>query len=94
VAIRCPACEMPILEGVLRCRHCGADAREPARTRGIASFISLWDVAPDAMSVAKLLDELEAEAPEVGAWFRRADWPRRDRVIRILISLRDLPRRG
>jgi hypothetical protein len=57
-------------------------------------MISLFDVAPEAASVAELLDQLEAESPEVGAWFRRADWPRRDRVIRVLIALRDLPRPG
>jgi hypothetical protein len=52
------------------------------------------NVAPDAFRAAGLLDELHEESPEVYGWFRRADWPRRERVIRILISLRDLPRRG
>jgi hypothetical protein len=94
VASRCPSCALPLAEGVLRCRHCGADAREPTQTQGVATFISLWDAAPEAASVADLLDQLEAESPEVGAWFRRADWPRRERVIRVLIALRDLPRRG
>jgi hypothetical protein len=84
---------MPIVEGALRCRSCGADAREPVRTQGVATFISLWDAAPEAASVAELLDELEAESPEVGAWFRRADWPRRKRVVRILDALIALRRR-
>jgi hypothetical protein len=93
VATRCPSCALPLSEGVLRCRHCGADAREPMQTHGVASFIPLWDVAPEAASVAGLLDQLEAESPEVGAWFRRADWPRRERVMRIMNALLALPRR-
>jgi hypothetical protein len=93
VASRCPSCELPLTDGVLRCRHCGADAREPTRTHGVASFIPLWDVAPEAASVAELLDQLEAESPEVGAWFRRADWPRRERVTRLLEQLAALRRR-
>jgi hypothetical protein len=56
--------------------------------------IASVNVAPDAFRAAGLLDELHEESPEVYGWFRRADWPRRERVIRILISLRDLPRRG
>jgi hypothetical protein len=94
VASVCPKCSFPIAPGVLRCRSCGADAREPAHAIGVATAFSLWDVAPEQAEVADLLDDLEGESPEVGSWFRRVDWPRRERVIRVLISLRDLPRRG
>jgi hypothetical protein len=56
--------------------------------------IASVNVAPDAFRAAGLLDELHEESPEVYGWFRRADWPRRERVLRLLQKLIELRPRG
>lgn len=93
VATRCRACGAAVAKGVLRCRDCGADAREPAETRGVATGFALFDIAPGAAEAARLLDELHAIAPEVLSWWRSAPDDKRLRAAEILADLRRLSRR-
>ncbi len=83
----CPACHFPLVEGVLRCKACGARATEPLRSQGVAGGFRLLDVVPDGAAAATALDELEEFAPEVSAWVRQADGQRRARLAEILARL-------
>lgn len=93
MAVRCAACSQALAEGVLRCRHCGADAREPTKTRGVAAGFALFDVAPEAAEAAKLLDELHAIAPLLLRWWVQAPDDKKARVAEILSDLERLSRR-
>jgi hypothetical protein len=96
VASACPSCRAPLVEGALRCKLCGADARR-AEDGPVGASFTLAGIAPRAARAAELLDELAGLAPEVLAWWRRADRPRRVRLYEILTELRELlrpPRSG
>lgn len=89
VAVPCPACGAALVEGVLRCRACGADARA-ARPGGVAATIAAGDAAPDAWRAAELLDELgELSPPVLEAW-RQADQPKKRRLVAILAELQGI----
>jgi hypothetical protein len=57
-----------------------------------ASF-SLESIAPDAFRAASILDELKAFAPEVLAWWRASDVPRRERLVALLTELGEIRKR-
>lgn len=91
MSVACPECRAPLVEGALRCKLCGADAREAKPGATGASF-TLFSLSPRAARGAELLDELASLAPDVLAWWRKADRPRKDRLLAILGELRDLIR--
>lgn len=94
VAVTCTACGAALVEGALRCRFCGENAREAPATSGAAGSVSLADIAPDAYRVAELMEELATIAPPVFEWWRTADRPMKTRAFEILQELRDLLRRA
>jgi hypothetical protein len=88
-----PACGASLLEGVLRCRTCGADARQAERENGAGITIPARGLAPDAFQAAELMDELQTLAPEVLTWWRGADRPGKEHLLRILTDLHAFLRR-
>jgi hypothetical protein len=93
VSVSCPACRAPIVAGALRCKLCGADARGAAPSRGAGAAFTLASVSPRAARAVELLDEFSELAPEVLAWWRKADEPGRGRLLEILGELRALLRK-
>lgn len=86
VAVPCPSCGAALVEGVLRCRTCGADARA-ARPGGVAATIAPAEAAPDAWRAAELLDELGELSPPVLEEWRAADPPKKRRIVALLTEL-------
>jgi hypothetical protein len=85
----CPACREPIVEGVLRCRECGADAR---RAKQAVGMLVRWDdVLPerDLLALDKMHDLVEV-APGVAEWYRAATDAERKVVELLLAELRRL----
>ena len=68
----CPTCLRPIARGVLRCRHCGVDARGASR-QGAAVGIRTDELFPPGSRVTRvleLLERMEEISPELAAWLR------------------------
>lgn len=94
MAVPCPSCGAALLEGALRCRFCGSDAREAPETPGAAASFSVASIAPEVFRAAELMDELETIAPPVCEWWRTADRPMKTRAFEILQELREILRRA
>jgi hypothetical protein len=93
VSVSCPSCRALLVDGALRCRLCGADAREAPESERVGATFSLTSIAPDAFRGASILDELRAFAPEVLAWWRASDVPRRERLVALLVELGEIRKR-
>ena len=81
------------MEGALRCRSCGADAREPVEVQGVGAALPRTSSIVEAFQAAELLDQLQQVAPPVAAWWKTADGGSRRKVAEILGSIRDIIRR-
>jgi hypothetical protein len=75
------------VEGALRCKLCGADARGAARSSGAGvSFTVTSIVGERTERTLRLLAELEQLAPEVFLWMKTHP-KERDRLLELLEAL-------
>jgi hypothetical protein len=84
VPSRCPGCDALLDPGVLRCRFCGRDVREAPAAAAVGTTLSTPAAVPsDVWDAAGAMDELGELAPEVLAWWRAADLPRKRRLVQL-----------
>jgi hypothetical protein len=88
-----PECRALLVEGALRCRSCGSDARAADRTPGVGSTVSLASVVAGPFRAMELLDEIALLAPATLEEFRRLDRPRKERLVAILSELIEVTRK-
>lgn len=88
-----PECGVFLVEGALRCRACGVDARAAAPSQGVGVTVPIASVAAGPWRAAELHDELAVLAPATLEEFRRMDRPRKERLVAILAEVLEFTRK-
>jgi hypothetical protein len=91
VPTTCPSCRSPLVDGVLRCRDCGADARGAPRSVGVAVRLDGL-LSEETIQALDTFEQLRAAAPGVAEWYRTTDDAGRRLVEELLAELRRLRR--